>query len=147
MSSESVLPSASTSTPPQAPTDVSNGWGADHVPLQRPGVPQEADPPAPLASAHWLVPEQQASDEPPLVGRGLQLTPVFSSAVPARGVSGALRRLAYGIPDYRARRWLLLMAADRVDVIEHRPGRLVGALVMISLVTFGALSLRRLARS
>ena len=76
----------------------------------------------------------------------MKLTPVFSSAVPPRGVSGALRRLAYRIPDYRARRWLLLMIADRIDVVEHRPGRLIGAFVALTLIGVGALTVRRLAR-
>ena len=130
----------------ETPTDVSNGWGADHSPLERPGIPQEQDPPRRLACAHWLEPEQQASDPKPLVGQGLRLTPVFSSAVPPRGVSGALRRLAYRMPDYRARRWLLLMVADRIDVLEHRPGRLVGAFLALTLIGMGALTLHRLAR-
>jgi hypothetical protein len=130
----------------EIPTDVSNGWGTDHSPLERPGIPQEQDPPRRLASAHWLDLEQQASTPMPLVGQGMQLTPVFSSAVPPRGVSGALRRLAYRIPDYRARRWLLLMVADRIDVVEHRPGRLIGALVALTLISVGALTVRRLVR-
>lgn len=140
--------SAATTAPSllEGPRDVSQGWGSDHSPLDRPGVPRESDPPQPLASAHWLRPEQQQSDTQPLVGHGMQLTPVFSSAVPARGVSGALRRLAYRIPDYRARRWLLLMVADRVDVLEHRPRALVKGLLVLSLLSFGALTVRRLAR-
>lgn len=130
----------------EIPTDVSNGWGTDHSPLERPGIPQEQDPPRRLASAHWLDLEQQASMPTPLVGQGMKLTPVFSSAVPPRGVSGALRRIAYRIPDYRARRWLLLMIADRIDVVEHRPGRLIGAFVALTLIGVGALTVRRLAR-
>jgi hypothetical protein len=128
------------------PTDVSNGWGTDNSPLERPGIPQEINPPQPLASAHWLVPEQQTAPERPLVGRGLALTPVFSTAVPVRGLSGALRKWAYRIPDYRARRWLLLMVADRVDVLEHRRGRFAGALVAAGLVGVGVLAMRRLVR-
>jgi hypothetical protein len=127
-------------------TDVSNGWGTDHSPLERPGIPQEQDPPRRLASAHWLDLEQQASTPTPLVGQGMKLTPVFSSAVPPRGVSGALRRIAYRIPDYRARRWLLLMIADRIDVVEHRPTRLIGAFVALTLIGLGALTVRGLAR-
>ena len=105
----------------RAKTNLENGRGSDESVLQRPGIPQEADPPAPLASAHWLEPEQQLAERPPLVGKGMQLTPVFSTAVPTRGVSGLIRRAAYRIPDYKARRWLLLMLADRIDVVEHRP--------------------------
>ena len=130
----------------ETPTDISNGWGADYSRLERPGIPHEHDPPRRLASAHWLELEQQASDRQPLVGQGLKLTPVFSSAVPPRGVSGALRRLAYRMPDYRARRWLLLMVADRIDVVEHRPGRLVGAFLALTVMSLGALAIRGMAR-
>lgn len=47
-------------------------------------------------------------------------TPVFGTAVPARGVSGVLRRAAYGVPEHRPARWALLLVADRVDVLERR---------------------------
>ena len=54
-------------------------------------------------------------------------TPVFGTAQPVRGISGALRTRAYGIPEHRARHWLLLIVADRVDVVEawlrERPAR------------------------
>ena len=107
-----------------AATNLEHGRGSDKNPWQRPGVPQE-QPPQPLASAHWLEPERQMAETTPLVGRGLKLTPVFSTAIPPRGVSGAMRRVAYRLPDYKARRWLLLMLADRVDVLEHRPSALL----------------------
>lgn len=45
-------------------------------------------------------------------------TPVFGTALPPRGLSGALRTRAYAIPEHRARHWLLLLVADRVDVVE-----------------------------
>lgn len=145
-----TMTEAASHSPPaptaSATTDVSHGWGSDHNPLDRPGVPHETQPPEPLASAHWLVPDQQRAETEPLVGQGLKLTPVFSSALPARGVSGALRRIAYRIPDYRAKRWLLLMVADRVDVLEHRKGRLLGALAVVSLLGLGAFTWRRVAR-
>jgi hypothetical protein len=42
--------------------------------------------------------------------------------------------MAYGIPEYEPRRWILLLLADRVDVAEHNLPRLLllaggGALV------------------
>lgn len=92
--------------------------GVDSNPEDRPGVPRESAP-------HLLpgaVPEtpQQVAAEPVLVRAGLDRpTPVFSSDLPPRGVSGALRRVAYQIPDHRLGHWVLLMVADRVDVIEN----------------------------
>lgn len=89
--------------------------GARHV---RPGVPRERigrDP-----GAHWERPEQQR-DVTPLARTGLlHATPVFSSAVPPRRVSGVVRRLAYRVPEHRTSRWMLLLGADRLDVLEHR---------------------------
>jgi hypothetical protein len=41
---------------------------------------------------------------------------------------------------------LLLMVADRVDVLEHRRGRFAGALVAAGLVGVGVLAMRRLVR-
>jgi hypothetical protein len=126
------------------PADIQKGLGSDRSPIDRPGIPQELDPPAPLASAHWLEPERQQSEQLPLVGRGLELTPVFSTAVPTRGLSGLLRRAAYRMPDYHARRWLLLMTADRIDVLEHRPALLFKALGVAGLLGAGIFAARRL---
>jgi hypothetical protein len=118
----------------------------DEKPLARPGVPQELDPPAPLANAHWLTPDQQHSVQLPLVGAGRQLTPVYSVENPPRGLSGLVRRLAYRVPDYRPRRWLLLMLADRIDVVESNPTKLVrllGSMGLVGLGLYGYAKLRR----
>jgi hypothetical protein len=118
----------------------------DQNPLDRPGVPQEINPPAPLANAHWLEPDQQRSDAQPLIGHGRKLTPVYSIENPPRGLSGAIRRLAYRVPDYRPRRWLLLMLADRIDVLESNPTkliRLMGGLGLLGLGAYGYAKLRR----
>jgi hypothetical protein len=48
---------------------------------------------------------------------------VFGTARPPRGLSGAVRSLAYRIPQHRASRWLLLLAGDRLDVLESRLAR------------------------
>lgn len=45
-----------------------------------------------------------------------RLTPVFGTAQPLHGVSGAVRRYAYArFSEARAAHWLLLLAADRLD--------------------------------
>jgi hypothetical protein len=93
--------------------------GVDANPKNRPGVPRETAP-RPLAGAHWVTPEQQPVEGPVLVRAGRDRpTPVFSTALPPRGVSGALRRLALGIPDHRVSHVALRLVADRVDVIEN----------------------------
>jgi hypothetical protein len=58
---------------------------------------------------------------------------VFGTAQPARGVSGAIRRVAYRLPEHRAGRWALLLLADRVDVVEHRAAWLVPAAVALGV--------------
>jgi hypothetical protein len=50
-------------------------------------------------------------------------TPVFGTAQPPRGLSGLVRRVAYRLPERRASRWALLLAGDRLDVLEHRLAR------------------------
>lgn len=116
----------------------------DRNPLDRPGVPQENASPQPLANAHWIRPDQQMSERPPLVGNGRQLTPVFSTANPPRGLSGWVRKIAYRAPDYRTRRWALLILADKLDVLESNPKKLVGAVTAASLVGLGIYGLTQL---
>lgn len=117
---------------------------ADKNPSYRPGVPQETTP-QPLANAHWLVPEQQTSAQLPLVGKGRHLTSVYSNANPPRGLSGLIRRLAYRVPDYRPRRWMMLVLADRIDVLESNPAKLLRAVGSLGLVGLGVYGLVKLA--
>lgn len=92
------------------------GWGVDLDPADRPSYPKERFDPG-ATGAHWAFPDRQ----PELVPRERSiehafLTPVFGTTCPPRGVSGAIRRLAYArYSEGRAAHWLLLMAADRVD--------------------------------
>jgi hypothetical protein len=79
----------------------------------------------------------------------VRATPVFGTAQPVRGLSGALRTRAYAIPEHHARHWLLLVAADRVDVVEswirERPARGAGAVAVLggALVAAAWLARRR----
>jgi hypothetical protein len=95
------------------------GWGADADPRNRPGVPEETTPPHPMGNPPWIEPEQQCSGPVAVQGSLRKLTPVYGTSLPPRGLSGLLRRLAYHIPEYYPRRWMLLLLADRVDVIER----------------------------
>lgn len=96
--------------------------GVDLPPETRPGVPMSA-PPAPDEGAHWQRPARQPGGEKKLHRSALDRpTPVFGTAQPPRGASGLLRRAAYDVPEHLARHWMLLMLADRVDVMEDRLG-------------------------
>jgi len=51
------------------------------------------------------------------------LPPVFGTAAPLKGVSGILRRVAYArFSEGRAAHWIILLASDRVDVVESGLG-------------------------
>lgn len=100
------------------PMNVPLYWGIDLRPEQRPGVPRESVP-HPLPGAHWREPPLQPSDDTALrPGLRDRLTAVFSTALPPAGLAGVVRRAAHLIPDHRASHWLLLLLADRIDVIE-----------------------------
>lgn len=92
------------------------GWGTDLAAHARPGVPREAP-----GEFDRTTPSRQPLPDVPLTRRMelSEFTPVFGTAQPPRGLSGLLRRAAYRIPEHKARRWLLLLGADRADVLEH----------------------------
>lgn len=114
----------------------------DVNPSERPGVPEEQSPPRPLANAHWSQPDLQATEERPLVGANMDLKPVYSTAVPPRGLSGFIRRAAHKIPDHHATRWMLLLLADRVDAVEHEPATLAKAAGAVGLLLLGVYVVR-----
>jgi hypothetical protein len=96
------------------------GWGADLDPKDRPSVPKlDLRPDA--TGAHWHFPDRQPNGE----GRERSiehefLTPVFGTSCPRRGLSGAIRGLAYRrYSEGRAAHWLLLILGDRVDAWEQ----------------------------
>jgi hypothetical protein len=94
------------------------GWGVDLDPKDRPSVPRERFDPS-ATGAHWDFPDRQPEKWPR--ERSIEhkfLTPVFGTACPPRGASGAIRRYAYRYSEGRAAHWLLLLAGDRVDAIE-----------------------------
>jgi len=107
----------------------------------RPGVPMERAP-EPMPGVHWTRPERQPPD--PYVTRraGLQnLPPVYSSALPPHGLPGAIRRAAYRVPEQYVRHWLMLLFADRVEVMQFRAGKLAkrsGVAAAFGLLGFAA---------
>jgi hypothetical protein len=95
------------------------GWGADLDPADRPAYPKERIP-ARLPGLHWTEPEQQPRTVEVLCSteRDSRITPVFGSTLPPRGVSGILRGAAFKYSENDLRHWLILLAADRTDVVE-----------------------------
>jgi hypothetical protein len=100
------------------PIEPPKGVAVDALPHTRPGVPRES--PKWDAGAWWDRPEPQRGVEL-LARQGFRTaTPVFGTAQPLHGLSGLVRRAAYRIPEHRASRWALLLAGDRLDVLERR---------------------------
>jgi hypothetical protein len=96
------------------------GWGADLDPKDRPSFPKlqfQQD----LTGARWEFPERQPEKWPR--ERSIEhkfLTPVFGTAQPPTGVSGAIRKLSYRrYSEGRLAHWMLLILADRVDAWEN----------------------------
>ena len=91
------------------------GWGVDLN--NRPMYPMEL--PSTVTTARgevsdWQVPEEKVhlSIEHP------NLTPVFGTACPPKGLSGRIRDYAYQYSEGTNRHWMTLVLADRVDVLE-----------------------------
>jgi hypothetical protein len=108
-----------TETPEQLRARIP-GWGADLDPADRPSYPKlqfRED----LTGAHWEFPDRQPEKWPR--ERSIEhafLTPVFGTAQPPKGLSGAIRKLSYArYSEGRAAHWLLLILADRVDAVEE----------------------------
>lgn len=100
------------------PQDRIPGWGADLDRANRPAVPMERMPPR-LDGVHWGDPEPQVSDVEILQStEHFKRPPVFGTSVPPRGVSGWIRRRAFRHSENDLRHWLMLLFADRVDVVE-----------------------------
>jgi hypothetical protein len=96
------------------------GWGVDLNPADRPSYPKEKTE---EIGAHWDFPERQ----PELAPRERStehkfLTPVFGTAQPLKGLSGIIRRYAYTFSEGQTAHWMLLIAGDRVDILESRIG-------------------------
>jgi len=74
------------------------GWGVDRDPQNRPGYPLEQERHIGFDTVQGL--------------------PPYTNTIPLKGLSGVIRRAAYKLPDWKPRRWLMLMFADRVDAFE-----------------------------
>ena len=120
------------------PTSTIEGKGMDLDASRRPGVPAERKP-EPWPNAR-IPPTRQESDVKVFKHNRPNKTfpPVFGTAVPPKGLSGAIRSAAYARPDHETVHWLLLLLSDRVDAWEHRLRRYApfivgGAAVVASL--------------
>lgn len=114
----------------------SDGWHAhlppggpgridDVDPTARPGVPMEHAPePFPTAPERVVV-QRPRVEILQIPGRKKPVW-VVSNAQPPRGLAGRLRRKAFRIPEHHAEHWMLLLAADRLEVKVSRARRWLG---------------------
>jgi hypothetical protein len=94
------------------------GWGADLDHKNRPAYPMERKPPR-LEGVHWdHLDEQPVKDKVFHSTERPGITPIFGTSTPPRGLSGSIRAMAYKLSENDIRHWLLLLFADRVNVVE-----------------------------
>ena len=95
------------------------GWGADLDPGNRPAVPMEHSPPR-LPGLHWDTPAEQMTPDVEILHsiERPSITPVYGTSCPPSGLSGWIRRRAFRHSENNLRHWMMLLAADRVNVVE-----------------------------
>ena len=116
---------AATNTSPtvrtsSGPVDVSAivGWGVDADPKNDPTYSYR-DRSQDNRSGEWARPAQQQSDVEILQSvEHVRLPAVFGTSTPPRYVSGSIRRLAFRWSESNWAHWLLLIGADRINMVE-----------------------------
>ncbi len=95
------------------------GWGVDADPQNDPTYPMrniEADD---QRGMNWVRPPQQETTVEVLCSiERNNLSAVFGTSTPPRGLSGMIRRRAFHYSEAEWAHWFMLMAADRVNVVE-----------------------------
>ena len=101
------------------PADVRRipGWGVDLDPANRPMSQKELPSNVHTVRGdvrHWQKPTMKihVSNEHP------DITPVFGTSCPPRGLSGLLRDYAFEYGEATNRHWMTLILADRVGMVE-----------------------------
>ena len=100
-------------------------WGVDLALERRPGVPSNREP-KPFPNTKFPVEPQRGGPSSPKHGRpNKSMPPVFGTAVPMHGLSGAIRQYAAQYPDHYPRFWLLKLFSDRVDSWTYHAKKLL----------------------
>src|SRR6478735_7898854 len=96
------------------------GWGIDADPMNDPTYPMKPHrTDAEQTGYSWERPTLQTQDVEVLHSiERPNLTAVFGTTSPPRGLSGMIRRLAFKSSENEYSHWLPLVIADRVDVVE-----------------------------
>lgn len=137
-------PTPAPTTPERVQQRRPEYWGVDLDPARRPGVPMMRKDPQPLPNTRFPPERQPGEPSSPKHGRpNKPMPPVFGTAIPPRGLSGAIRKLAYRYPDHYPRHWLLMMLGDRVDSWGTRVRRLLPVAVPLAVLGFLGSLVRR----
>lgn len=96
------------------------GWGADLDPAQRPGVPKEFNRETVMSPHHHkaIVAKQKLGRDINLTIERAEMPPVFGNTTNPRPLSTPLRKLAFRYSEDKLRHWMLLLFADRVNMVE-----------------------------
>ena len=117
------------------------GWGADLERENRPAVPMERTPPR--LDVPW-------SDPPPQQPMTVEIlksverpehSRTFGTRLPPRGLSGVMRRAAFKRSENDVGHWLMLIAADRVNVVEGLAQDLKRSPVKLAAIGVGVAAL------
>lgn len=96
-----------------------DGWGIDHDPRNNPAYPMRDLPGDVSPERKWVPPTPQTAKVEVLKSIEYDRRPaVFGTSAPPSGASGAIRRLAFKRSESNWWHWLLLVAADRVGMVE-----------------------------
>lgn len=95
------------------------GWGVDADPQNDPTYPMRDFARDDSRGMNWTRPPQQRARVEVLTSIEYNARPaVVGTSTPPRGVSGVIRRQAFRYSESQWAHWLMLMAADRVNVVE-----------------------------
>ncbi|HEX9955208.1 MAG TPA: hypothetical protein VGB48_08360 [Allosphingosinicella sp.] len=109
------IASARTPIDPQSVT----GWGVDADPANDPTYPYRDRSKDEGLTKDWQRPALQGSDVEILQSiEHIRRPAVFGTSTPPSGLSGMIRRLAFRWSESNWIHWLLLMGADRINVVE-----------------------------
>lgn len=117
------------------------GWGSDLPRENRPAVLMERTPPR--LDVPW-------SDPPPQQPMTVEVlksverpehSRTFGTRLPPRGLSGMMRRAAFRRSENDVGHWLMLIAADRVDVAEGMAQDLKRSPLKLAAVGLGVAAL------
>jgi len=95
------------------------GWGTDIDPKNDPTYPMKSRTDEEQKGYTWQRPVQQQQTVEIL--RSVErpnLSAVFGTSTPPKGLSGVVRRFAYKYSEGSFAHWIPLLVADRIDVVE-----------------------------